>query len=90
MRTRSEASRRQSHTPLTSRPGGSFGPESHKVKAFGITVASRRPGWLSNSYYIRTQSGFEVRYTSSPGTKERDSEEDTARGRLQGLSLNPR
>jgi hypothetical protein len=44
---------------------------------------------LSIPQYIRSQCGFQVRWTSAPNTEERDREEDDAWDRLQRLGLNP-
>jgi len=44
---------------------------------------------LSISQYIRTRCGFQVRWSSLPGTDERGNEEDDAWERLKRLGLNP-
>ncbi|MGB9619281.1 MAG: hypothetical protein ACPL7K_02590 [Armatimonadota bacterium] len=44
---------------------------------------------LSIPQYIRTQCGFQVRWSSLPNTEEREREEDDAWERLQRLGLNP-
>ena len=59
------------------RPESSDGPPGRGLSTCELDARARQPG-LSISNYIRTQLGFQVRQTSSPGTEERDHEEDDA------------
>jgi len=45
---------------------------------------------LSVPQYVRTRLGLTVRWTSNPGTEERNREEDDAWERLQRLGLDPK
>jgi hypothetical protein len=53
-----------------------------------LETRARHAG-LTVPNYIRTQLGFQVRWSSNLGSEERDREEDDAWERLRRLGLDP-